>query len=113
MAYTRSWPREGQSRFSLLFVFIGTQDGSAVCRHKSNQKGFSRNASLPHLAFARQIRQNQGCNYFVLLRSYNLRFSKNLLCPATAQATIVLPALARSCSADGEEEIINTKSLSF
>jgi len=39
MAFTRSWPREGQSRFSLLFVFIGTQDGSAVCRHKSNQKG--------------------------------------------------------------------------
>ncbi len=31
-----------------------------------------------------------------------LRFSKNLLCPATTQATIVLLVFARSCSADGE-----------
>ena len=29
------------------------------------------------------------------------RFSKNLLCPATARPTIVFPALARSFSADG------------
>ncbi|NOW93400.1 hypothetical protein FHW89_000047 [Mucilaginibacter sp. SG564] len=103
MAYIRSWPREGQSRFSLWFVFFGTQEGFAVCRHKSNQKGFSRNASLPHIAFTRQIGQNQGCNYFAQLRSYiSPRFSKNLLCPAAAPPTIVLPAFARSLSADGE-----------
>jgi hypothetical protein len=53
------------------------------------------------IAFALQIRQNQGCNYFAPLRSrVSLRFSKNLLCPASAQATIVLPAFARSLTAD-------------
>ncbi|NOW96856.1 hypothetical protein [Mucilaginibacter sp. SG564] len=60
MVYNRSWPREGQSRFSLWFVFFGTQEGFAVCRHKSNQKGFSRNAFLPHKALALQTGQNHG-----------------------------------------------------
>jgi hypothetical protein len=59
--------------------------------------------------FAQQTRQNQGCNYFALLRSLiSFCFSKNLLCPAAAPPTIVLPAFARSCSADGKEEITNS-----
>ncbi|MGN8071200.1 hypothetical protein [Mucilaginibacter sp. 22184] len=72
---------------------------------KVTKKAVTRNASLPHRAFTLQTGQNQGCNYFAPLRSLIfLRFSKNLLCPASAQATIVLPAFARSCSVDGEEE---------
>jgi hypothetical protein len=57
------------------------------------------------MAFTLQISQNQGCNYFAQLRSLiSPRFSKNLLCPATAPPTIVLPAFVRSLSADGEEK---------
>jgi hypothetical protein len=74
---------------------------------KVTKKAVTRNASLPHIAFALQTRQNQGCNYFAPLRSHiSQRFSKNLLCPTTAQATIVLPAFARSCSADGKKKIL-------
>jgi len=58
---------------------------------------------LLHKAFALQIRQNLGCYIFTLLslRTKPLRFCKNLLCPATLKATIVLPAFTRSCSTDG------------
>ncbi|NHA04593.1 hypothetical protein G7092_12340 [Mucilaginibacter sp. HC2] len=60
------------------------------------------------MAFTLQSGQNLGRNYFAPLRSRNpLRFSKNLLCPASAQATIVLPAFARSLSADGRRKITN------
>jgi hypothetical protein len=44
MSHTRSWPREGQS----------------LCSHKVTKRLVSRNASLPHLAFALQIGQNHG-----------------------------------------------------
>jgi len=55
-----------------------------------------------------QIRQNLGCYIFTLLslRTWPLRFCKNLLCPAFAhKATIVLPDFVRSCSTDGQERI--------
>jgi hypothetical protein len=54
-----------------------------------------------------QTGQNQGSNYFALLRSrVSLHFSKNLLCPAAAQTNIVLPAFARSLSVDGKKKSI-------
>ncbi|WP_091375472.1 hypothetical protein [Mucilaginibacter mallensis] len=69
---------------------------------KETKNQVSRNASLPHKAFALQTRQNLGCYIFTLLslRTWPLRFCKNLLCPATHKATIVLPDFARSCSTD-------------
>jgi hypothetical protein len=69
----------------------------------------SRNASLPHKAIALQIRQNLGCYIFtpLSLHTWPLRFCKNLLCPATHKATIVLPDFIRSCSTDGEEASLN------
>jgi len=73
-----------------VVCFFGTQEGFAVCSHKSNQKGFSRNASLRLQAFALQIGQNQGYNYFTPLRSHiALRFSKNLLCRPVTNACAV------------------------
>ena len=58
-------------------------------------------ASLPHRAFALQIRQNLGCKtlpYFV--RAW-LSLQQILLCPAAAPSSIVLPDFGRSWSADG------------
>ncbi|NHA04045.1 hypothetical protein G7092_09570 [Mucilaginibacter sp. HC2] len=69
---------------------------------KSNQKSSQQRGFFALTALALQNGQNQGCNYFALLRSLTSPgFSKNLLCPAAAQSTIVLPAFARSLSADG------------
>ncbi|MEN0054919.1 MAG: hypothetical protein AAGC65_14685 [Mucilaginibacter sp.] len=49
---------------------------------KVTKKAFSRKASLPHMAFALQNRQNHGLQKVALLRSLNaLSFSKYLLCP--------------------------------
>jgi hypothetical protein len=59
------------------------------------------------MAIALQIKQNLGCYIFtpLSLRAWQLRFCKNLLCPAiTHKATIVLPDFIRSCSTDEEEE---------
>ncbi|HWZ16944.1 MAG TPA: hypothetical protein VNW95_17030 [Mucilaginibacter sp.] len=70
---------------------------------KVTKSAFSRNASLPHWAFALQIRQNLGCNIFARA---NLSLCdptcKKLLCPAARVATIVLPDFGRSCSAEGK-----------
>jgi len=41
-------------------------------------------------AIAPQTGQNLGCNYFALFARF-LPFCKNLLCPAAAPSTIVLP----------------------
>jgi hypothetical protein len=45
-----------------------------------------------------------GLQKFSPLRSHRPFLPQSLLSPAAAQATIVLPDFARSCSADGEEE---------
>ncbi|WP_377021477.1 hypothetical protein [Mucilaginibacter angelicae] len=51
-----------------------------------------------------------GCNYFALLRSHFPNASaKTCYAPAAAQATIVLPAFARSFPADGEEKMQEIK----
>ncbi|WP_256540455.1 hypothetical protein [Mucilaginibacter aquariorum] len=65
-----------------------------------NQVG--KKASLPHKAFALQIGQNHGLESFSPLRSLiGPRFSKISYAPTAHKATIVLPAFARSCFADG------------
>jgi len=75
---------------------------------KSNQNQVSREASLPHKAFALQTEQNQCCNYFALLRTLQSRFSKTCYALASAQPSIVLSGFARSLSADGKgKEIIS------
>jgi hypothetical protein len=74
---------------------------------KKQKIKFSRNASVPQKAFAMQIRQNHGLqNVAPPLASGSLSptLQQLLLCPCHAQATIVLPDFARSCSADGENE---------
>ncbi|WP_183575396.1 hypothetical protein HDF18_15825 [Mucilaginibacter sp. X5P1] len=78
---------------------------------KSNQKNqVSRLGFFAAQASALPIRQNLGCYIFTLLslRAWPLRFCKNLLCPATHKATIVLPDFIRSCSTD-ELHLISPK----
>jgi hypothetical protein len=101
-AYTRSWPREGQSRFSLLFVFIGTQDGCAVCRHKSNQKGFQQKCffAAQGLSPANRAEPRAAIILRYFVPTFPRASAKTCYAPATAPPTIVLPAFARSCSAD-------------
>jgi hypothetical protein len=48
---------------------------------KVTKKAFSRNASLPHLAFALQIRQNHGLQNVAPLRSLYPTLQQLLLCP--------------------------------
>ncbi|WP_183579336.1 hypothetical protein HDF18_23530 [Mucilaginibacter sp. X5P1] len=87
--------------------FIATEATTFVLIQKVAKNQVGRNASLPHKAFALQTTQNRGCYIFTLLslRTWPLRFCKNLLCPATLEATIVLPDFIRSCSTDGEKEL--------
>jgi len=74
---------------------------------KVTKKAVSRNASLPHMAFTPQSRQNHGLQLFAQLRSRKVPcFYKTCYAPAAAQTTIVLPTFTRSCSPDGEEEDI-------
>ncbi|RFZ92031.1 hypothetical protein D0C36_11325 [Mucilaginibacter conchicola] len=68
---------------------------------QSNQRSYSKEASLPYEAFALQIVQNRGLEISYPVRS-GLRFCnrfRNAL--ANALTTIVLPAFARSFFADG------------
>jgi len=72
---------------------------------KVTKKAVSREASLPHMAFTPQIRQNHALQLFCAtsFTHFPPLQQKLAMPPATAQATIVLPAFARSCSADGGE----------
>ena len=66
MAYTRSWPREGQS----------------LCSHKVTKR-LSAEMLLALLAFALQIRQNHGLlNFAATLFAHGPRFRQNCYCPA-------------------------------
>jgi hypothetical protein len=71
---------------------------------KVTKNQVSREASLPHLAFAPQMRQNQVRKSFAhSLRSHIPPASAKLAFPLQPhKATIVLPDFARSCSADGK-----------
>ena len=75
-------------------TFIATK----VTKRSSQQKCFF---AAPGLA--RKSVRTTGCNYFAQLRTHNSTSSaKTCYAPSTAQAIIVLPAFARSCSADGK-----------
>jgi hypothetical protein len=65
----------------------------------SQQKGF-----FPHWAFAPQIGQNHGLESFAPLRTRLPLLLQKFLCPCRPQATLVLPAFARSCFADAERK---------
>jgi len=60
-----------------------------------------RNASLPHMGLCPAKRLKPGLqSFYPASRTQSLRFSKNLLCPATLMATNVLTVFGRSLSAD-------------
>jgi hypothetical protein len=62
---------------------------------------------LPHRAFAPQTGQNHGLESFAPLRSLIVpRFCKISYALASLKATIVLPAFARSCFADGGKDLL-------
>jgi hypothetical protein len=71
---------------------------------KVTKNQVSKNASMPHRAFAPQTGQNQGLESFARLRSLMPSFYKISYALATLKATIVLPVFARSCFADRREE---------
>jgi hypothetical protein len=76
---------------------------------KVTKKAFSRNASLPHKAFAPQSGQNQGLQLFAQLRSLKPPTSAKLAMPLQPhKAIIVLPPFTRSCSADGKKHILKS-----
>jgi hypothetical protein len=71
---------------------------------KVTKKAVTRNTSMPLMAFALQISQNHGLQLFCpTLFALSYASAKTCYVPATARYCIVLPAFARSCSADGEE----------
>jgi hypothetical protein len=74
---------------------------------KVTKNQVSRNASLPHMAFALQSGKTTGCKMLPHFVRSTLTLQQLLLCPYHAQAIIVLPDFARSCSADGGKQIIN------
>jgi hypothetical protein len=81
---------------------------------QSNQKSSQQKCFFALKASALQIRQNQGCKQLPHLVRTGPCFSKYLLCPAAAQATIVLPDFARSLSADGEKiEVLKSYRICF
>jgi hypothetical protein len=78
-------------------------------KEAKNQVG--KKASLPHMAFTLQSRQNHRPESFTPLRSLCPRFCKISYVLATPQTTIVLPAFARSCFDDGERILLIYRSL--
>ena len=70
-----------------------------VTKRSSQQKGF-----FAAQAFTPQISQNHGLESFALLRSRIPLLLQKFLCPCHPQATMFLPAFARSCFADEEEK---------
>jgi len=66
---------------------------------------------LPHKALAAK-RAKPGLGKFAPLRSGS-RLQYFPLCPATAQATIVLPAFGQSYPNDGDEEKASCMNLAF
>jgi hypothetical protein len=84
-----------------LKPLIAAEATTFVLIQKVAKNQVIRNASLPHKAFALQIRQNLGWNLFAATLPRRPIHCKNFLCPAIAhKATIVLPDFARSCSTD-------------
>jgi hypothetical protein len=63
-------------------------------------------ASLPHMPLPRKSVRTTGWNLLPYWRSLLPAHLQKSLCPCHPQATIVLPAFARSCFADMEEEKI-------
>jgi len=102
------------------FIFFGTQEGCAASlRWKVTKDQVSRKASLPHGAFALQIRQNWGWKQLPrLVRPFpalacGLPFCKYFLCLAAAHVAIVLPDFGRNCVGDGLSFIITLTNLSL
>ena len=97
----------------ITYVLVNENLGPLNCRGRAvtfvatkvTKKAFSRKASLPHEAFALQIRQNLGCK---MLRHFSFaqpHASATIAMPfPTLVAIIVLPDFARSCSADGKHK---------
>ena len=68
---------------------------------KVSKKSSQQIGSFAAQAFAPQIGQNHGCNYFALLRTRSPLLLQKLAMPLPAlKANIVLPAFARSLTAD-------------
>jgi hypothetical protein len=68
---------------------------------KEPKNQVSREASLPHMAFALQIRQNLGLQTIALLRSLKQPLLQIFAMPFPAhKARRVLPGFIRSCSVD-------------
>jgi len=86
---SRSWPRG--------LVTFGAP--------KVTQNALSRNASLPHKAFALQIRENLGCNLFAGLTFLSPTLHAKI-CYALQphRATIVFPDFGRSLSAEEKKQ---------
>jgi hypothetical protein len=92
----------GAITFFAAFVFLGR---SRRLRRfeapKSNKKCFQQKGFFAARAFALQIGQNHGLGKFApCCATPTPRFSKNSRCPSRRTAHHVLPAFARSCSAD-------------
>jgi hypothetical protein len=70
---------------------------------QSNQKSSQQKCFFALLAFALQNGQNHGLQLFCATSfAQSYASAKTCYAPAIAQATIVLPAFARSLSADGK-----------
>jgi hypothetical protein len=72
---------------------------------KSNQKSSQQKCFFALTAFTPQINQNHGLlNLTSTSFAHSSASARFANAPATAQAIIVLPAFARSCSADKERK---------
>ena len=74
---------------------------------QSNQRSSQQRGFFTHKAFALQINQNHGLQYFYPTSfALFLRFSKNLLCPCNHTGYHVLLDFVRSLSADGKRKFL-------
>jgi hypothetical protein len=74
--------REPVTFFAYYLLLIGAQEGFAVFRQKSNQKGLQQKGFFALEAFALQTGQNHGLQLFCpASHPHFLPFCKNLLCP--------------------------------
>jgi hypothetical protein len=97
-----------QGRLSGVYPLLAAGGPDTFVATKVSKKAFSRNASLPHKAFALQSRQNHGLQLFCSTSFAHFpTLQQKLAMPLQPhRACIVLPAFVRSCSAEGKRIMV-------
>ncbi len=96
--------------FLIEIIGCSLPQGLLLLMHQKKQKCFQQKGFFAARAFPLQSVQNHGLGKFApCCAAPASRFSKHSLCPSCRTAHHVLPAFARSCPADVQTRLVQTK----